>query len=71
MIECMPPGDGFTPSTCGGYGWIICRCGGDLCFCGNFGEIECFGCPDCEFNEDDYPEWEVEKGEGGGNSNAD
>lgn len=44
-------------STCGGSGALRCRCGGDLCVCGNFGEAECFGCPDCEA-EDDYLEEE-------------
>lgn len=28
--------------TCGGMGFVHCRCGGD---------VECFGCKDCE---DDY-----------------
>lgn len=39
---------------CGGMGVLNCFCGGDLCVCGNFGEVECFGCPDCE-GEDEYP----------------
>jgi hypothetical protein len=40
---------------CGGHGWMSCHCGGDLCVCGNGGEIECMGCEDCEhdYNEND------------------
>lgn len=45
--------------TCGGFGVIQCYCGGDLCVCHNHGEVECFGCPDCEQGEDDFePEFE-------------
>ena len=40
---------------CGGSGWMSCYCGGDLCVCGNGGEIECDGCEDCE-PRDDYEE---------------
>jgi hypothetical protein len=44
-------------SRCGGKGWIRCHCGGDLCVCGNQGEIECYGCPDCDQDDDEcYPE---------------
>lgn len=39
------------PSRCGGYGYINCICGGDFCVCHWHGEVECFGCPDCD--EDD------------------
>ena len=38
---------------CGGSGTLYCYCGGDLCVCHNHGEVECFGCPDCE-DADDY-----------------
>lgn len=38
---------------CGGMGILNCICGGDLCVCHNHGEVECFGCPDCEDREDD------------------
>lgn len=44
---------------CGGTGTLECNCGGDQCYCGNFGEAECFGCPDCEGERDedwDYPD---------------
>ena len=44
-------------SGCGGTGYIRCYCGGDLCVCGNFGEIECDGCPDCyDYDDDDFDE---------------
>lgn len=33
---------------CGGLGFYDCLCGGDLCVCENYGEIECPGCEDCE-----------------------
>lgn len=38
---------------CGGTGVIDCHCGGDFCCCHNHGEVDCFGCPDCESNDDD------------------
>lgn len=38
---------------CGGNGYMHCYCGGDFCCCGNGGEIECYGCEDCE-RDDDY-----------------
>ncbi len=41
------------PSRCGGSGYMECECGGDLCVCHNHGEMECFGCPDCEGDSDD------------------
>jgi hypothetical protein len=40
---------------CHGSGMLICRCMGDGCCCGFHGEAECFGCVDCE-DEDDYDE---------------
>jgi hypothetical protein len=42
-------------SSCAGTGALNCFCGGDLCVCHYHGETECFGCPDCE--EDEEP-WE-------------
>ena len=39
-------------SRCGGTGILDCLCGGDFCVCGNFGEVECMGCPDCDYDED-------------------
>ena len=40
--------------NCGGSGILHCYCGGDICVCGNQGEIECAGCEDCELDEDDH-----------------
>lgn len=44
--------------TCGGTGSLDCYCGGDLCVCHNHGEVECYGCEDCEgrddFDDDQY-----------------
>lgn len=37
---------------CGGMGIIDCHCGGDLCVCHNHGEVECFGCDDCDREDD-------------------
>lgn len=44
----------FPAGTCGGTGVIACRCGGDLCACGNRGEIDCDGCVDCDEDDDAY-----------------
>lgn len=41
---------------CGGTGSIACYCGGDFCVCHNHGEMECFGCPDCEGSECGFDE---------------
>lgn len=38
-------------TRCGGSGILNCHCGGDLCVCGNFGEVYCEGCSDCEFED--------------------
>jgi len=43
--------DAFLPETCGGLGVMDCLCGGDLCVCHNHGEVQCFGCEDCEDDE--------------------
>lgn len=49
---------------CDGHGWITCNCGGDLCICGNGGDIECDGCEDCEPSDDeDY--WDEEEDDDG------
>lgn len=46
-------------ATCGGSGILNCYCGGDMCVCGNGGEVECCGCADCEGeNEDDFEEYD-------------
>lgn len=43
------------PSRCGGSGMLDCYCGGDFCVCHNHGEVDCFGCEDCEgFDDDDW-----------------
>ena len=47
-------GEGLEVS-CGGSGVRSCRCGGDNCCCGNFGEAECEGCPDCDCEDDEDP----------------
>ena len=40
--------------TCGGSGTLYCHCGGDgLCVCHNHGEIECYGCDECEHGEEE------------------
>ena len=45
------------PNGCGGLGILLCNgCGGDLCVCLCGGEAECFGCEECEY-EDDYEEF--------------
>lgn len=51
-------GEGLD-NCCGGAGVLHCYCGGDQCVCGNFGEVECDGCEDCDYgredgDEDDY-----------------
>lgn len=38
--------------TCGGSGLLNCHCGGDQCVCHNHGEVECFGCEDCQSEND-------------------
>jgi hypothetical protein len=44
----------YLDMRCGGLGILDCHCGGDLCVCHNHGEVECYGCPDCEGDDDDY-----------------
>lgn len=55
---------------CSGTGYVNCHCGGDQCVCGNFGEVECHGCEDCDNRgewdpdvEDDIGRMEDEEGE--------
>jgi hypothetical protein len=54
----------FAPvrDTCGGFGYVDCRCGGDICVCHNHGETECYGCADCEEHDHDdtNPDYEHE-----------
>lgn len=40
--------------SCGGSGYLHCECGGDLCVCHHHGEVECYGCEDCDFDDDDF-----------------
>jgi hypothetical protein len=54
----------FAPlyQRCGGYGHTECLCGGDFCVCHNHGDVECFGCEDCERDDDDdegYPSYQT------------
>jgi hypothetical protein len=54
-LYCADEDDGLE-SRCGGSRTLHCFCGGDLCVCGNQGEVECPGCPDCnygDFDDDD------------------
>ena len=43
----------MSEPKCSGHGWLICRCGGDLCFCGSDG-LQCDGCEKCGWGDDDY-----------------
>lgn len=57
-IWCASP----DSERCGGHGYMTCYCGGDQCYCGNQGEIECFGCVDCDRDDDEcfgYPDDEL------------
>lgn len=45
------------PDRCGGAGFFDCDCGGDLCVCHNHGEVECFGCEDCDPVDPQYDGW--------------
>lgn len=47
---CGEPHPYYAPirRRCGGAGYVHCICGGDFCVCHNHGEVECFGCKDCE-----------------------
>lgn len=38
--------------TCGGTGFLDCVCGGDFCICHHHGETECFGCVDCNDDQE-------------------
>ncbi len=42
--------------SCGGSGYLRCECGGDFCVCHHHGEVECYGCEDCDcdFDDDDF-----------------
>lgn len=57
---CGTPNPYFSSvsGSCGGTGMLDCICGGDFCVCHNHGEVECFGCRDCNFGrlDDDMDE---------------
>lgn len=44
---------------CDGWKTIYCLCAGDFCCCHNHGEVECFGCEDCERETEDDDYWDV------------
>lgn len=52
--------DEVYSQTCGGGGYLDCMCGGDFCVCHHHGEVECYGCVDCDDDgyddgyDDDY-----------------
>lgn len=47
--------DDGLPRTCGGLGILECECGGDhLCVCHHHGEVDCYGCEDCDDDDDLY-----------------
>ena len=55
--------DSGKENGCGGTGIVRCECGGDFCVCHHHGEVECYGCEDCDRGEDgdsddgdDWPE---------------
>lgn len=48
---------------CGGTGMLDCECGGDQCACHNHGEVECWGCIDCD-HDLDQPDGEVDGPDG-------
>lgn len=41
---------------CGGFGFVVCWCGGDLCVCGLDGEA----CPGCDECKGDFDDWQAE-----------
>ena len=41
---------------CGGTGFLNCFCGGDQCVCHPSGGIECDGCDDCDWEDEDWDE---------------
>jgi hypothetical protein len=48
------------PDGCGGLGAIFCEgCGGDVCVCCCGGESECFGCDECQ-DQDEYDSQEID-----------
>lgn len=41
---------------CAGTGFLNCFCGGDLCVCDLNGGVECDGCEDCDWCNEDWDE---------------
>jgi len=69
-LWCADEKDGLN-LRCGGSLYLDCKCGGDLCVCGNFGEVECYGCPDCEdFEGEEFENENPEVGRGPTKSEA-
>ena len=52
----MRPDPKYLTTRCHGQGFLICRCMGDGCCCEYGGSVECPGCPDCEWSDDDRDE---------------
>ena len=50
-------------ASCGGSGFLSCRCGGDLCVCHHHGEVECAGCDDCDPDDGDVRDYFDEDGD--------
>ena len=46
----------YLERSCAGTRMLQCDCGGDFCVCHNHGEIECDGCEDCEYDDDEWPD---------------
>lgn len=44
--------DAYLERSCGGTGQLTCFCGGDFCVCHNHGSDECFGCDDCDGDDE-------------------
>ena len=42
---------------CHGSGYLICRCMGDGCCCDFHGSVECPGCTDCEWTDEELEEY--------------
>lgn len=53
--------NGFDSRTlakrCYGTGYLECSCMGDGCCCDFHGSAECFGCPDCEWDDEEREEY--------------
>lgn len=45
---------------CHGSGILICRCMGDGCCCGFYGEADCPGCEGCRWSDEDRDKFQTE-----------